>query len=91
MLSLLHNKQLPPRNAKSIPLEKEYSMRRNIQSHTRIPTSTPFEHCPKMPQCELTREDNLTERLLEDITMIVVIQEETSVAISVDEATVVAI
>jgi hypothetical protein len=44
-----------------------------------------------MPQCELIREDNLTERLLEDIPMIVVIQEETSVAISVDEATVVAI
>jgi hypothetical protein len=91
MLSLLHNKQLPPRNAKSIPLEKEYSMRRNIQLHIRIPTSTPSEHCPKMPQCELIREDNLTDRLLEDIIMIVVIQEETSVAISVDEATVVAI
>jgi hypothetical protein len=38
-----------------------------------------------MPRCELARKDNLTAHLLEDITTIAVIPEETSVAISEDE------
>ncbi len=39
-----------------------------------------------MPPCELARTDKPTERLLEAITMIVVIQGETLGEISADEA-----
>jgi hypothetical protein len=86
MLSSHRNKQPLPQSDRLMPLEKEYRMRRSIQLHTPILTSIPFEHCPKMPRCVLIKEDNLTEHLLEDITMIVAIQGGTLGAISGDEA-----
>jgi hypothetical protein len=86
MLSSHRNKQPLRPNDRSMPSEKGFHMRRNIQLHTRILTSIPSEHCRKMPLCELARMVKLIEHLLEDITMIVVTQEGTSGEISVDEA-----
>lgn len=86
MLSSHRNKQPQPPSARSMPLEKVYHMRRNIQLRTRIPTSTPFGHCRKMLLHEPARMAKLAEHPLEDTTMIVVIREETLGAIFVDEA-----